>query len=170
MRHLQAGFSSRRQKDATFCRAALPITPGQVCLQFYCVYAKITAMNRQHEAIDVEEPVSSPAAQQRLHEIRNAKHVSSLKDIGGVALFNQLRAGDITLEEHRVLADEINARRQGLTVLANAEPPHEPLHDTPVPVEEPWSPTAVLDNLPPRESLLSPQDLAAGEAVIRRDD
>lgn len=30
MRHLQAGFSSRRQKGVTFCRAALPTSGGKV--------------------------------------------------------------------------------------------------------------------------------------------
>lgn len=30
MRHPQAGFSSRRQKGVTFCRAALPLAGGTV--------------------------------------------------------------------------------------------------------------------------------------------
>lgn len=112
----------------------------------------------------LEELPVSPAARERIAEIAKTPYKGQLRKLGGLSLFQEVHAGNITVAEQEIILDEIAAREQILSVS-----PNQPPAETPEPPHDPeWSPTAILATLPPAEERqFDPRERAAGEYIDR---
>lgn len=88
----------------------------------------------------VEDLPVSAAAQEVIHQVATARHVSQTKKLGGLSLFHQERTKQITSEEAEIIRAEIAARKELLQLTQQVDEAQMPLADVA------WSPTAGMTN------------------------
>ncbi len=107
----------------------------------------------------------SPRAQELIHQVNTARYKSEVRKLGGVGLFSEVRAGAITHSELEIINDERAAKLQLLT------PPEtrvvEVAESVVAEAADSWSPTAILDTLPPAREDFDGRERAAGEHLDR---
>lgn len=119
----------------------------------------------------VEELPLSPVAQERVAQVAATPYKGQLRKLGGLSLFEDVRAGNITLAEHDIIRGELAAREKILSVSPDQLPMEVP--DSPATLgltqsAAEWSPTAILATLPPADAReFDARERAAGEYLDR---